>query len=159
MSPGNGGTLGAWWPRQTAGCRLIGDGAVVCQDGSGDLFSATRLQRGEYANETHFLVDEDALKETVIDTVDRPVRSVALMSDGLIRLALKLPAQEPHVPFFQPLFRFAAAEAGDARAIDHLEHFLDSPRVKERTDDAMARVLAVRIDSAEGTQDPGKVNL
>ena len=122
----------------------IGDGALVCQDKSGELFSVTRLQRGEYANETHFLVEEDALEMAEFEYVNRPVSALALMSDGLIRLAMKMPSQEPHFPFFQPLFRFAAAEANEDEAVGRLALFLGSARVSERTDDDRALVLAVR---------------
>jgi hypothetical protein len=130
----------------------IGDGAVVCQEDNGTLFAATRLQRGEYANETHFLVQEDALAQASIEFFDRRLNALAVMSDGLIRLALKMPSQEPHSPFFQPLFRFAASGAGDPGAEDQLALFLGSPRVNERTDDDKALVLAVLAawDSSAG---------
>jgi hypothetical protein len=122
----------------------IGDGAVVVQEEDGSLVPATRLQRGEYANETHFLAQENALDQVEISSFERPVRAVAVMSDGLIRLALKMPAQTPHLPFFEPLFRFAAAEANSDGAVEQLERFLGSARVNERTDDDKALVLAVR---------------
>jgi hypothetical protein len=126
----------------------IGDGAVVAMDMDDSLFTVTRLQRGEYANETHFLVQEDALDQLVIDVVDRPVQALAVMSDGLIRLALKMPSQEPHTPFFSPLFRFAASvEEDDAKrdaAGEQLAAFLSSDRVNARTDDDKSLVLAVR---------------
>ncbi len=126
----------------------IGDGAVVAMDMDESLFTVTRLQRGEYANETHFLVQEDALDQLVIDVVDRPVKAMAVMSDGLIRLALKMPSQEPHTPFFTPLFRFAASvEEDDTKrdaAGDQLAAFLSSERVNARTDDDKSLVLAVR---------------
>ena len=122
----------------------IGDGALVCQDNNGDLFPATQIQRGEYANETHFLVQEDALETAVIEYIDRPVCALALMSDGLIRLALKMPAQEPHAPFFLPLFRFIEGEEDEVRAVDQLTRFLGSARVNERTDDDRALILAVK---------------
>lgn len=121
----------------------VGDGSVVAATGE-ELFAVTRLQRGEYANETHFLTEEDALDQLVIDVVEKPVTGLAVMSDGLIRLALKLPTQEPHVPFFQPLFRFAAAVTDAGQAAGQLASFLNSARVNDRTDDDKSLVLAVR---------------
>jgi hypothetical protein len=121
----------------------IGDGAVVGRNLNDELFTVTRLQRGEYANETHFLIEEDALVTAEIEYIDRPVGALAVMSDGLIRLALKMPSQDPHVPFFQPLFRFATAEAGAEGAAEKLEAFLGSSRVNDRTDDDKSLVLAV----------------
>jgi len=71
------------------------------------------------------------------------VRALAVMSDGLTRLALKLPANEPHPPFFQPLFAFASAADGQAQAEEQLAAFLASERVCARTDDDKSLVIAV----------------
>jgi hypothetical protein len=72
------------------------------------------------------------------------------MSDGLTRLALKRPNNEPHPPFFKPLFAFVESSASSndgAQATDALTEFLTSPRVCERTDDDKSLVLALRPDS------------
>ena len=79
-------------------------------------------------------------------------QALAMSTDGLLRLALKLPAYEPHPPFFKPLFAFIA-EAGDtAVASQQLAGFLASPRVCARTDDDKTLVLAARMahDLADG---------
>lgn len=124
----------------------IGDGAVVALAGPDELIAVTRLQRGEYANETHFLIEQDALDQLTIDYLDCPVNGLAVMSDGLIRLALRMPTQEPHLPFFQPLFRFADTIKDAAEASAQLAAFLDSERVNARTDDDKSLVLAVRVN-------------
>lgn len=126
----------------------VGDGAVIVVDGEGSLFAATRLQRGEYANETHFISEEDALEQMAVEVLEMNVAALAVMSDGLIRLALKMPAQQPHAPFFQPLFRFASSVQADSeaeqQASQQLAEFLTSERVNARTDDDKSLVLAVR---------------
>lgn len=132
----------------------IGDGAVVAADEEGQLFMASQLQRGEYANETHFLTQPDALECAVWQILDRPVRSLAVMSDGLIRLALKMPVQEPHGPFFQPLFQFARTQVDPQAGAAQLSVFLDSPRVNERTDDDKSLILAVWLDESAGPAKP-----
>lgn len=126
----------------------IGDGAVVAAGEDGLLFAATRLQRGEYANETHFLTGAEVLDPLVIEVVERPVEEIAVMSDGLIRLALKMPGQQPHAPFFQPLFRFIHAVDDEEEAVRQLAGFLSSERVNARTDDDKSLVLAVRAVTA-----------
>jgi hypothetical protein len=126
----------------------IGDGAVVAAGEDGLLFAVTRLQRGEYANETHFLTGAEVLDPLVIEIVERPVYELAVMSDGLIRLALKMPGQEPHAPFFQPLFRFIRAVEDEEEAVRQLAAFLSSERVNARTDDDKSLVLAVRAAAA-----------
>ena len=127
----------------------IGDGAVVALDESagGELVTVTRLQRGEYANETHFLIEQDALNQLTIQVMERPVTALAVMSDGLIRLALKLPSEEPHTPFFQPLFGFVRSikEGQQEQAAGKLAEFLSSERVNARTDDDKSLVLAARV--------------
>jgi hypothetical protein len=130
----------------------IGDGVVVAGEGE-RLFSVTRLQRGEYANETHFLTQPDALDQLLVEVIEQPVRALAVMSDGLVRLALKMPEQEPHAPFFQPLFRVTTdiGQPGGApdgtEAARQLAAFLGSERVNARTDDDKSLVLAVRVES------------
>jgi len=128
----------------------IGDGAVIARGKDGSLFSATHLQRGEYANETYFLVQEDALKQAVVEIYERPISGLAVMSDGLIRLALKMPSQEPHAPFFEPLFEFASQVKDATQSAAQLAKFLESERVNNRTDDDKALVLAV---TCPGEQD------
>jgi hypothetical protein len=79
--------------------------------------------------------------------INLPMQALAVMSDGLTRLALKRPTNEPHLPFFKPLFAFVEASAPSndgAQASEALTAFLASPRVCERTDDDKALVLALR---------------
>jgi hypothetical protein len=124
--------------RITAG--QIGDGAIVAENPSGELGVLIAPQRGEYANETNFLTQDDALDCIRFFEGEGAHRSLAVMSDGLMRLALRLPSGEPHRPFFQPLFSFVAASDGTAAA--QLEEFLASERVCARTDDDKALILA-----------------
>jgi hypothetical protein len=123
----------------------LGDGAVVAGESPGELFLVNLPQRGEYANETYFLTQEDALEHVQISVHEKAVNALAVMSDGLTRLAMRLPAQEPHLPFFQPLFAFAANADEEQKAARHLLDFLTSERVCSRTDDDKSLVLAVRL--------------
>jgi hypothetical protein len=122
----------------------IGDGSVVAGTETGDLFAATSPQRGEYVNETFFLTQPDALEHLEIHALAERVIALALFSDGLLRLALRLPANEPHPPFFAPLLSFLAQADGEAGASERLAAFLASERVCARTDDDKSLVLAVR---------------
>jgi hypothetical protein len=118
--------------------------------------SVTRPQRGEYANETNFLTQEDALER--IDTVilDAPLQSLAVLSDGLLRLAMQMPAHEPHLPFFKPLFAFAAHPADLQEASAKLAGFLASERVCARTDDDKSLVLAVCLNGSAPKSQAGE---
>jgi serine/threonine protein phosphatase PrpC len=130
----------------------LGDGAIVVRDEEGNYFTATRAQRGEYANETYFLSQEDALEHLEIVVIDGPVQALAAMSDGLTRLALKMPSYEPHVPFFQPLFAYIEGVPPanlNGSAEQQMAAFLASERVSARTDDDKTLVLAIRVSTPE----------
>ncbi len=124
----------------------IGDGASVLQDGAGQLKAFTAPQQGEYVNETTFLISPDYLKAAQFRFERGSFTHVALFSDGLQRLALKLPEAEPHAPFFTPLFGFVtqASEASAEERNQQLATFLQSPRIAERADDDLTLVLAAR---------------
>ena len=119
----------------------IGDGAAVAGDGQGALFSLTSPQTGEYINETFFLSSPDSLASAQFAFRRGAIRHLALLSDGLQLLALKMPAGEPHAPFFAPLFHFVAECGEDGQ--QQLQSFLRSPRIADRSDDDLTLVLAV----------------
>lgn len=123
----------------------LGDGAVIAGESPDELFLVNRAQRGEYANETYFLTQEDALEQVQITAHDKVVNWLVVMSDGLTRLAIQLPAQTPHLPFFRPLLEFAAQANEEEQAAAQLVEFLTSDRVCDRTDDDKSLVLAVRM--------------
>lgn len=123
----------------------VGDGLVVAQaEDSEALLVAARPVRGEYANETMFLTGETALENIQMSFERRPVQAVAVLSDGLIRLAMDIATGQAHRPFFQPLFAFAAASRERLTAEAELKAFLSSERVNTRTDDDKTLVLLAR---------------
>jgi hypothetical protein len=130
----------------------LGDGSVVVQTSEDELVAVTQPQRGEYANETFFLVQEDALDHLQMQVLHYPVHALAVLSDGLMRLALQMPANQPHLPFFKPLFSFAASVEDPEVGAGQLASFLSSERVSARTDDDRSLVLAVcsKAPLAEG---------
>jgi len=116
----------------------VGDGIVIAAEQS--LYTAlTQPQHGEFANETFFITMDDVQPQ--VNIVSNHIEALALTTDGLTRLALEK-GNQPHAPFFKPLFDFAA-QAGD-EAAQQLTGFLNSERVCDRTDDDKTLVLAVR---------------
>jgi hypothetical protein len=133
----------------------IGDGLVVAEDDAGELVLAARPQRGEYANEAYFLTLPNA--DDVVDVVvwEMQVQAIAFSTDGLLRLALRLPDYSPHAPFFAPLFAFL--RRADAHSAERqLADFLASPRVCARTDDDKTLLLAVRQAADETVHDTAR---
>ncbi len=132
----------------------IGDGLAVAEGDDGEMFVAVSPQRGEYANEVALLTMPEAVENVAVALFTTPVRAVAVTTDGLLRLAVRLPSYAPHVPFFRPLFAFLK-ETTDAVTADRaLAAFLASERIAQRTDDDKTLVLAVRVaDEGVGTGD------
>jgi hypothetical protein len=122
----------------------IGDGGVVLDVGSG-LHLAVVPMSGEYANMTHFVTDEDAIKLLVTKSYPDPVLRVAAFTDGLQRLILDMATNRPYEPFFTRFFGTLLAAAADQ--YDELEaalkKFLNSSSVNDRTDDDKTLAIAV----------------
>ena len=68
---------------------------------------------------------------------------LALFSDGLQMLALKMPQGTPHPTFFSPLLGLLATTPL-GQATKHLQGFLQSPRVAEKAEDDLTLLLAIR---------------
>jgi hypothetical protein len=126
----------------------IGDGFLVAELDDGSLRSLATPQKGEYANETQFLTtisDRDEIETTTVEGI----RGLAVMTDGLLRLAAELPDYTPHPRFFGPLFAFAHSTPSEAQGCEELTNLLASPRVRARTSDDLTLVIAVRNEPAD----------
>src|ERR1019366_3631662 len=117
-------------------------GAAVAAGDDGLVYALTIPPDAEYANETVFLTSENALETAQITLRRETVPRIAIFSDGLQRLALRMPEGKPHQPFFAPLLRFASEAEGRERARRQLTAFLTSPRIVERADDDLTLLLA-----------------
>jgi hypothetical protein len=123
----------------------VGDGAIIVrrQGVYGVVFWP---QSGEYANTTNFLTDEQF--EQALEFLALPVQvvDVALLTDGVQRLALTFESQTPHPPFFQPLFE-ALRSTSDVAGLDKdMRRFLESRSVQDRSDDDKTLVLASWVE-------------
>jgi hypothetical protein len=116
----------------------VGDGAAVALE-NGTYGVLVEPQRGEYASDTFFITMDNAAPAVCARLMS--VESLALTTDGLVRLAMA-PGSQPHPPFFKPLFDFALSAGEDAP--QQLAGFMSSERVCARTDDDKTLVLAVR---------------
>lgn len=117
----------------------IGDGAIVIEDQTGSFTLLTQPDKGEYINETFFLTSNEATERAAIVFYPFPTRNLAIFTDGLEMLALQMPDFIPYPPFFQPLFELV--RSGHVSG-SQLEEFLCSARVRERTGDDIALLLA-----------------
>jgi len=92
----------------------VGDGAIVIGDGA-NFDVVFWPERGEYANQTFFISDENAVERAMIKVGGR-VDEVALLTDGLQSLALNYKNKSAHEPFFLSRFRTLRA-AEDASSL------------------------------------------
>lgn len=128
----------------------IGDGVIVAGSEDEGWRWVFWPQRGEFANSTRFLTDPGAVEAFELTAFEEAPQDLALMSDGLEPLALHYATRAVHEPFFRGLFgplagdapRDGGAEAGRLSA--SLAGFLDSDRVRARTDDDLSLILATR---------------
>ncbi|HPH94516.1 MAG TPA: PP2C family serine/threonine-protein phosphatase [Anaerolineaceae bacterium] len=122
----------------------LGDGCVILQD-TQDQFSPLLLPtRGEYANETYFITMPGALSHLQSASQPGLPQALVLMTDGLLRLALDLSTQTPHPPFFRPLIEFARQAPSRPAPNQDLAAWLDSDKVRSRTEDDKTLVIAVQ---------------
>ncbi len=120
----------------------IGDGALIVANEMGTLESLATAAPTEYLNETLFLTSDEALKGAVSAVWRGQLAHLALLSDGLRMVALRMPGGEPHVGFFTPLFQFMQRHRDGKEASRELAEFLSSARLRERTDDDVTLVMA-----------------
>jgi serine/threonine protein phosphatase PrpC len=133
----------ALW-KDRIGVAQVGDGAVVIADERNRMRALTRPAADEFVNETTFITAEEGVESAQIVLWSEQASRVAAFTDGLQQLALKMPAEEPHEPFFAPLFQFAARASMPDEASAELSAFLRSPRIVERSDDDITLLLAAR---------------
>lgn len=120
----------------------IGDGAVLGGDSPENLHAITRPVASEYLNETQFLTSETAIADAQFAFEKGTIRQMAVFSDGLQMLCLKMTDASPHPAFFKPLFHFLNTATNSETAHKQLNSFLESPRIKDRTDDDLTLFLA-----------------
>lgn len=121
----------------------VGDGGIVLDTGNG-LELAMIPAQGEYANQTHFVTDDDAIARMQSKAYpDRALR-VAAFTDGIQRLALNMTANTPQDRFFTPFFSGLAKATfeHEDQLTGLLQQFLASDHVNARTDDDKTLVLA-----------------
>lgn len=131
-------------------CASLGDCAVVVRDEQERLSSLCPPQRGEYANATYFVTHGNAHHHLSVrmwkSHPQNVITHLALMTDGLLELALNVGQNRPFEPFFQPLFAFiddVGVDSTESAASD-LSTFLDSDRVNSRTHDDKTLLLLRR---------------
>jgi hypothetical protein len=122
----------------------IGDGAIVLNR-NGIWGIAFWPQSGEYANTTNFLTSNEYRNFLQFSATANGFSDVALLTDGMERLALRFDSRTPHRPFFEPLFQALRTDNNSRDLAEDLRKFLQSESVRSRSDDDKTLILASRI--------------
>jgi hypothetical protein len=124
----------------------LGDGVAVVETDTGEIRAVALAERFEYANEVVFITTADGLDHVKVFDMAKPVRSMALSTDGLrYKILENLDTGEPFESFFADSWSFARrADAGSPA----LQRFLES--VDDQTGDDKTLVLAVRDFAGPG---------
>ena len=129
----------------------VGDGAIVYSTRSSHTLPTLAFwpERGEYENTTFFATQTTFLDQLQFCLVLEQVAEVALLSDGLQRLALDYQTKSAYPPFFSGLFGpLRRTEKQDFDTLNaQLAEYLNSPRINDRTDDDKTLVLATSLGS------------
>jgi hypothetical protein len=154
--------LGAVVSPDRAAFFQIGDGAIVVSnraeaDDYGWIFWP---QHGEFANQTNFVTQDDALEVLEFELGERSVDEVAIFTDGIERLVLDLQEKTAHAPFFRTLFGWVAktepaAVNEEIPTSEVMGRYLGSKQINDRTDDDKTLILASRRPAPKETSDAG----
>jgi Protein phosphatase 2C len=141
--------LGVIVGEQASAFFQVGDGAIVYSTASNDQVPILAFwpERGEYENTTFFVTQATFLDQLQFSLIPEQIVEVALLSDGLQRLALNYQTKSAHQPFFAGFFApLRHTTRQDIPALNvQLANYLNSPRVNERTDDDKTLILATSL--------------
>jgi hypothetical protein len=152
--------LGAVVGHDRAAFFQIGDGAMVVSNRSepDDYGWVFWPQHGEFANQTNFITQDNALELLEFELEERSVDEIAMFTDGIERLVLDLKEKTAHAPFFRPLFGWLA-NTEPAKVNEEIPtsevigRYLGSKQITERTDDDKTLILASRRLTPKETTD------
>lgn len=118
----------------------IGDGAIIIDDDDG-CRSLPATPSGEFANQTATVLSPSAAADAVICVQhSMSVRRVAVLTDGLERLATDTRTRMPSTRFFDPFWNGAQSGLSGVE----LGSWMGSERVASSADDDLTLVVAAR---------------
>jgi hypothetical protein len=108
----------------------IGDGAIVVSHGAADGWSWVFWpQHGQYANQTTFILSDDAFDALEFNLGPRKINELAIFSDGIERMVLHAATKSVNDPFFDQMFvpiRSSTARGLDEKLSEKLRQYLGS---------------------------------
>lgn len=121
----------------------VGDGGGVLTSDS-QIASLNGKPDNQYVNETDFLTSTPL--QCKVANGRMRIDGVALFTDGLHPVAMRMQDWEPHAPFFRPIFSFAKSTFSESDGSTALLRLLAQPSFDNRTDDDRTLVVAAWSD-------------
>lgn len=125
----------------------VGDGCAAVKDAAtGEWRIPIWPVQGEYASTTNFVTDAPEAKCTTWRE-ETGISAIAVLSDGLERLAIDFAGKSPFAGFFDGMakpVRASGVTGRDRILSERLAEYLDSDAVNSRTDDDKTLVVAAR---------------
>ncbi len=125
----------------------VGDGAVIAFSiGGDDAMTLCEAHTGEYANETTFITSRSQPHEaaSVGHASGYDYDALALITDGLQNLALKMPEREAFMGFWNPILDDLAHTDEPEAVPGRLHAFISGERVQSRTSDDVTIAITAR---------------
>ena len=122
----------------------IGDGAVVGIASDKSVRTLSTPDNGEFINSTYPLTSADYATHMRFTTGNETLYGVAVVSDGVQPMCINYKTGAAYPGFFAPLVNWLAGLNDLTRANEILETMLDSAQFRQKSDDDMTLVLAVR---------------
>jgi serine/threonine protein phosphatase PrpC len=125
----------------------VGDGAVIAFNiASGAARTLCAAHTGEYANETTFITSHSRPDRVayVGHASGKDYDALALITDGLQNLALKMPEREAFMGFWNPILNDLVYTDEPEAVPARLHTFISSERVQSRTTDDVTIAIATR---------------
>jgi hypothetical protein len=125
----------------------VGDGCAVVQDASSGTWRVPLWpDHGEYASTTTFVTDDPEAKCRILRD-EGDLSAIAVLTDGLERIAVDFARLQPFAGFFDGMARPVATSTAEGRDYElsaMLKEYLDGETICSRTDDDKTLVVASR---------------
>ena len=130
----------------------VGDGAGVVGAVAGWMLTS-EPQRGEHANETWFITQEDAIYRRCVSAEIIGVQRVMVGAEGMMGLTLKQPGNVPDAPYFDGAFPGLESNHSPGKASGGCRTLLLGNQVRLLTDDDVTMFQATLLHPATETED------
>ncbi|MCC5610134.1 protein phosphatase 2C domain-containing protein [Nostoc sp. CHAB 5834] len=122
----------------------IGDGFLVVRlDDELSYQLIFHPDKGEFVNETSFITSKNVLAAMQVKAIAGTQKFICASTDGLENVCINLRNWLPFKPFFQPLETYLEQTHNPEQDKQYLIQFLESERLKSRTDDDKTLLLCL----------------